>query len=173
KLDSAEGRTHDHDNVRKDLEGRETDNDQDLDVTEKTLIDTKVMVTENTMKYDDAVNKFRVLESDLERTYERLTGATSKVDGLENEASQVNTNLKNLESRDEEASERETSMEEQMKFLAAQLKDTVQRAEAAERDGGKLERLRDTIVGSIELEQKKLEATHMELEDTMGDLLKI
>ncbi|XP_028390994.1 tropomyosin-like [Dendronephthya gigantea] len=220
KLDSAEGRTQDNDNARKDLEGRETDNDQDLgfclsrrlrmksrDFTElgiesidfALLMDTNgdelggalspcpalpgchaheqiedaVLVTENTQKYDDAVNKLKVLEGDLERIYERLTNAQNKVDRLEGEAKQVNTDLKDLETRDEEASEREMSLEEQSRYLDQQVKETDQRADQAERMVAKLERLRDTLIGSIELEKKKTETSKDELEATMHELLEV
>ena len=147
KLDDADGRTQDNDTVRKDLEGRETDNDQDLVVTEQTSKDAKVNVTENTQKYDDAVNKFKVLEGDLERTYDRMTSAQGKVQNLEHEASQVNTDLKDLETRDEESSVRETSLEDQVRFLENQLKEMEQRADHAERNGAKLQRLKETTLG--------------------------
>lgn len=42
KLDSANERILENDNVRKDLEGRETDNDQDLVMFEQSTKDTKV-----------------------------------------------------------------------------------------------------------------------------------
>lgn len=105
------------------------------------------MVTENSQKYDDALNKFKVLEGDLERVYERLTNAQGKVDQLEDEAKQVSTDLKDLETRDEEASQREMSLEEQMRYFDAQLKETDQRADHNERVAARLERLRDTIKG--------------------------
>ena len=107
-----------------------------------------MLVTENTQKYDDALNKFKVLEGDLERAYERLTNAQAKVDRLEDEAKQVNTDLKDLETRDEEASQREMSLEDQVRYLDVQVKETDQRADQAERMAARLERLRDTINGT-------------------------
>ena len=108
-----------------------------------------MLVTENTQKHDDAVNKLKVLEGDLERVYERLTNAQNKVDRLEDEAKQVNTDLKDLETKDEEASQREMSMEDQARYLDSQHKETEQRADQAERMAARLERLRDTIIGTF------------------------
>jgi chromosome segregation ATPase len=107
-----------------------------------------VLVTENTQKYDDAVNKFKVLEGDLERVCERLENAQAKVDRLSDEATQASTNLKDLETRDEEASQREMSLEDQVRYLDVQVKETDQRVDQAERMVAKLERLRDTIQGT-------------------------
>ena len=110
-----------------------------------------MLVTENTQKYDDAVNKFKVLEADLERVYDRFTNAQQKVEHLECEAKQVNTDLKDLETKDEEASQRELSLEDQVRYLDHQHKETEQRADHAERMVAKQERLRDTINGTFDV----------------------
>ena len=106
-----------------------------------------MLVTENTQKYDDALNKFKVLEGDLERVDERLSNAQGKVDKLEVEANQVNTDLKDLETRDEEASQREMSLEDQVKYLDVQCKETDTRADQAERSIARLEMLKEVLLG--------------------------
>merc|ERR1712080_23361 len=120
KLAEASHSADESERVRKVLENRSNLEDDRVQILEAQLHQAKLIAEEADRKYDEAVRKLVILESDLERAEERAGCGEGKIVELEEELRVVGNNLKSREVSVEKACAKEETFEIQLRRLTDQ-----------------------------------------------------
>lgn len=169
KLNEATHAGDESERVRKSLEARNVTDLERIAQLEKAITDAQLVAEDSERRFDEVNKKVEVMESDLERTYERADTGEAKILELEEELKVVGNNMKSLEVSEQEAIAREQAYEESIRDISSRLKDDEERASTAERAVAKLTKDMDRLEDELLAESEKVKNISEELDVTMNE----
>merc|ERR1712106_243396 len=156
---------------RTELENEASSNEEQIDVLDKQLGESKLTLGDSESKYDDISRKLATLEADGVRGNERSECAEKGIVNLEEELKVVGQNLQTLEVGEEKTLQREEASQLEIIDLIHELKMSEYRGEQAEMNIQRMNVRIDQVEEDLLSEKYKIKKISDELNQTFEDMI--
>merc|ERR1739845_194513 len=156
---------------RTELENGVSSNEEQIDVLDKQLAESRLTLGDSESKYDDISRKLATLEADAVRGNVRAESAEKKIKDLEEELKVVGQNLQTLEVGEEKTIHREEALQSEIMELRNKLKASEYRGEQAEMNIQRLNVRIDQVEEDLLAEKMKIKKVSDELNQVFDDML--
>merc|ERR1712025_409627 len=156
---------------RTELENIVSSNEEQIDILDKQLAESRFTMADSESKYDDISRKLATLEADGMRGKERAENAERKIIDLEEELKIVGQNLQSLEVGEEKRIKREECSQAEILELLHKLKMSEYRGEQAEMNIQRMNVRIDQVEEDLLAEKYKIKKVSDELNQTFEDMI--
>merc|ERR1711892_203200 len=156
---------------RTELENIVSSNEEQIDVLDKQMAESKLTLADSESKYDDISRKLATLEADFMRGNERAENAEKNIIDLEEELKVVGQNLQSLEVGEEKRIKREECSQAEILELLHKLKMSEYRGEQAEMNIQRMNVRIDQVEEDLLAEKYKIKKVSDELNQTFEDMI--